>query len=111
MPSEEIQAIYQRYGIDGSGQKAASADSAAAAVPPQANAGTQSPSRAPKTDTAVVWKFHADGTMEPVKVSIGITDHAFTEVLGVLKGELKEGDAVVIRSVVAKNQAPGKLPR
>jgi hypothetical protein len=49
--------------------------------------------------------------MEPVKVTIGITDHAFTEVLGVLKGELKEGDAVVIRSVVSKNQAPGKLPR
>jgi HlyD family secretion protein len=111
MPSEEIQAIYQRYGIDGSGQKLASADSAAAAVPPQGSAGAQSPSRAPKTDTAVVWKFHADNTMEPVKVSIGITDHAFTEVLGVLKGELKEGDAVVIRSMVAKNQAPGKLPR
>ncbi|HZC65915.1 MAG TPA: efflux RND transporter periplasmic adaptor subunit [Candidatus Dormibacteraeota bacterium] len=117
MPSEEIQAIYQRYGIDGSGQRLTSADSAAAAVPPQpsagaqASAGAQSPSRAPKSDTAVVWKFHADGTMEPVKVTIGITDHAFTEVLGVLKGELKEGDAVVIRSVVAKNQAPGKLPR
>jgi HlyD family secretion protein len=111
MPSEEIQAIYQRYGIDGSGQKPASADSAAAAVPPQASGGAQSPSRAQKTDTAVVWKFHADNTMEPVKVSIGITDHAFTEVLGVLKGELKEGDAVVIRSVVSKIQAPGKLPR
>jgi hypothetical protein len=49
--------------------------------------------------------------MEPVKVSIGITDHAFTEVLAVLKGELKEGDAVVIRSVVSKSQAPGALRR
>jgi HlyD family secretion protein len=122
MPSEEIQAIYQRYGIDGNGQKLASADSAAAAVPPQPSPGAQAspgnqasaaqnPPRAPKTDTAVIWKFHADNTMEPVKVSIGITDHAFTEVLGVLKGELKEGDVVVIRSVVAKNQGPGKLPR
>lgn len=111
MPSEEIQAIYQRYGIDGSERKLASADSAAAAVPPQGGAGAQNPSRAPKTDSAVVWKFHADHTMEPVKVSLGITDHAFTEVLGVLKGELKEGDAVVIRSVVAKNQGPGALRR
>lgn len=111
MPSEEIQAIYKRYGIDGSERKLASADSAAAAVPPQASAGAQNPSRAPKTDTAVVWKFHGDNTMEPVKVSLGITDHAFTEVLGVLKGELKEGDAVIIRSVVPKNQAPGTLRR
>lgn len=47
--------------------------------------------------------------MQPVKISFGITDHAFAEVLAVLKGELKEGDAVVIRSVVSKNQTPGGL--
>ena len=44
-------------------------------------------------------------------MSLGITDHAFTEVLAVLKGELKESDALVIRSVVPKNQAPGTLRR
>jgi hypothetical protein len=49
--------------------------------------------------------------MEPVKVSLGITDHAFTQVTAVLKGELKEGDDVVIRSAVAKEQLPGAIRR
>jgi len=49
--------------------------------------------------------------MEPVKVSLGITDHAFTEVGAVLKGGLKDGDDVIIRSVMPKNQAPGTLRR
>jgi hypothetical protein len=55
----------------------------------------------------VVWKLHADNTMEPVKISLGITDHSYTEVTGVLKGELKEGDELIIRSVAPKSSAPG----
>lgn len=111
MSSDEILAIYKQYGLDGSERKMASADSAVAEGTQQAGVGVENPSHAPKTDSAVVWKLHADNTMEPVKVALGITDHAFTEVLGVLKGELKEGDGVVIRSVVPKNQAPGALRR
>jgi hypothetical protein len=49
--------------------------------------------------------------MEPVKVSLGITDHAYTEVSALLKGELKEGDDVIIRSVTPKTQAPGGIRR
>jgi hypothetical protein len=49
--------------------------------------------------------------MEPVQVSLGITDHAYTEVGAVLKGELKEGDDVIIRSVTATNQVPGGIRR
>jgi hypothetical protein len=49
--------------------------------------------------------------MEPVKVSLGITDHAYTEVGALLKGELKEGDDVIIRSVVSKTPAPGGIRR
>jgi hypothetical protein len=45
--------------------------------------------------------------MEPMKVSLGITDHSYTEVTAVTKGELKEGDELIIRSVVAKSSAPG----
>jgi len=45
--------------------------------------------------------------MEPVKVSLGITDHSYTEATGVIKGEMKEGDALIIRSVMPKTQAPG----
>jgi hypothetical protein len=49
--------------------------------------------------------------MEPVKLAIGITDHAFTEVTEVLKGNLKEGDDVIIRSVVTKPQGLSALRR
>ena len=49
--------------------------------------------------------------MEPVKVSLGITDHSYKEVAAVLKGQLKEGDELVVRSVVPKSQAPGTLRR
>jgi len=49
--------------------------------------------------------------MEPVKVSLGITDHAYTQVASLIKGELKEGDALIIRSVLPKTQAPGALRR
>jgi hypothetical protein len=49
--------------------------------------------------------------MEPVEVSLGITDHAFTEVTAVLKGDLKESDNVVVRSISSKPVAPGTLRR
>jgi hypothetical protein len=52
-----------------------------------------------------------DNTMEPVKVSLGITDHAYTEVSAVLKGELNEGDDVIIRSVAPKPSALGGIRR
>jgi hypothetical protein len=53
--------------------------------------------------------LHPDKTIEPVKVSLGITDHAYTEVSSVLKGELKESDDVIIRSVVPKGQTLGGI--
>jgi HlyD family secretion protein len=114
MTPEEILALYKQYGIDGSERALASPDSAVAAVRPQnttTGAGVQNPPRAPKTDTAVVWKLHPDNSMEPVKVSLGITDHAFTEVRAVLKGQLQEGDDLVIRSIVSKSQIPGGIRR
>jgi HlyD family secretion protein len=105
MSSEEILVVYKQYGIDvGEAAVAQNSDSS----PGQA---VQTPARAPKADTAVVWKLHADNTMEPIKVSLGITDHAFTEITAVLKGELKEGDDLIIRSVVAKGQTLGGIRR
>jgi HlyD family secretion protein len=112
MSAEEILAIYKQYGIDGSEQQAVE-DPALAGTgnAGQAVATTQNPPRAPKRDSAVVWKLHADNTVEPVKVSLGITDHAYTEVSGVQKGALKEGDDVIIRSVAAKSQGLGGIRR
>jgi HlyD family secretion protein len=111
MTIEEILAIYRQYGIEGSERKQAADDPVATSSPAQAGPPTQSPPRAPKTDTAVVWKLHPDNTMEPVKVSLGITDHAYTEVNALVKGELKEGDDVIVRSVAPKSQAPGGIRR
>ena len=109
MPPEQILAVYKQYGIEGSEPKTSEgAEIATAAHVPPGGAGA---ARAPKADSAVVWKLHADNTLEPVKISIGITDHAYTEVRAVLKGELKPEDDVVIRSVGPKTQAPGALRR
>jgi HlyD family secretion protein len=108
MTSEEILAVYKRYGIEGTVEqrsaKAAEEESAA-------GSNAQNVPREPKAETAVVWELHPDNTMEPVTVSLGITDHAYTEITAVLKGELKEGDDVIIRSVTSKPQAPGTIPR
>jgi HlyD family secretion protein len=106
MSAEEVLAVYKQYGIDGDGPKVATAGHAEAQA---SGAGVQTPPHGPIADRAVVWKLGPDNTIEPVRVSLGITDHAFTEVLEVPKGGLKEGDAVVIRSVVSNNQTLGSL--
>jgi HlyD family secretion protein len=111
LPLEEILAIYKKYGIEGGERSQPGVEPAAAGSGAQAGPGIQSPPRAPKADTAVVWKLHADNSMEPVKVSLGITDHSYTEAIAVLKGDLKDGDELIIRSVMPKSQAPGALRR
>ena len=61
-------------------------------------------------DVAVVWKLHFDKTIEPVRIKTGITDHTVTEVVQVLKGELKEGDELVVGSTSltpGANRPPG----
>jgi HlyD family secretion protein len=107
MSSEEILALYRQYGIEPGVRKTASDEAAAAEPGAQSGGAGQNQPRTPRTDSAVVWKLHADNTMEPVKISLGITDHSYTEVTGVLKGELKEGDELIIRSVAPKSSAPG----
>lgn len=110
MTTEEILALYKHYGIEGDGERQVGDDSAPAGAA-STGGGAQNLPRAPKAESAVVWKLHPDKTMEPVKISLGITDHAFTEIDAVQKGELKPGDDVIIRSVTPKNQAPGGVRR
>src|SRR6516165_1325523 len=107
MTTEEILGLYKRYGIERPGGQQSEADPAAGDPEPPTSA--QNLPRAPRAETVVVWKLHPDNTMEPVKVSLGITDHAYTEVTAVLRGELKEGDDLVIRSVVPKGQPLGGI--
>jgi HlyD family secretion protein len=58
-------------------------------------------------ETAIVWKLLPDHTIAPVKVALGLTDHAFTEVKSVLAGNLQPGDQVVTGALVSKAQPPG----
>ena len=98
MSPEEVLAIYRQHGIDIDDRKSTASSGEA-----KVDTGPQNPPRGPKVETAVVWKLHPDKTMEPIKVSLGITDHAYTEIASVLKGEIKEGDDLVIRSVTSKS--------
>ena len=107
MAPEEILAMYKQYGIENNERKKASEDPAAGDGGSKGGGGVQNQPRTPRSDSAIVWKLHPDNTMEPVKVSLGITDHSYTEVAAVAKGELKEGDQLIIRSVVPKSSAPG----
>jgi HlyD family secretion protein len=111
MGPEEILAIYKQYGLDGGEKQQVGEDPAATGRGSQAGGESQNLPRVPRAENAVVWKLRADNSMEPVKISLGITDHAYTQVTAVLKGELKEGDELIIRSVTAKSQAPGTLRR
>ncbi len=52
-----------------------------------------------ESEIAMVWKHGADGTLEPVQIALGITDHAFTEVRTVVKGSLAIGDEVITGSL------------
>ena len=68
----------------------------------QAAAAETQSGKGPKLETAVVWKLRADKSLEPVQIALGITDHAYTEVVSQIKGELKVGDDVVTASVESK---------
>ena len=107
MSPEEVLVLYRQYGIEPPGERKTASDEAAAAERGPSSGGAQNSPRAPRSDSAVVWKLRADNSMEPVKVSLGITDHSYTEVAGFVKGELKEGDELIIRSVMPKSTAPG----
>jgi HlyD family secretion protein len=59
------------------------------------------------SERTAVWKLRADNTIEPVKVTLGITDHSYTALAQVVIGELREGDNVITGEVPVKNQVPG----
>jgi HlyD family secretion protein len=105
MSPEEVMRLYAQYRIDEK-QLETSSQGAQPAATPESNI-----TRVPRATTAVVWKWHADNSMEPVKVSLGITDHAFTEIAGVLAGGLKENDNLVVRSISSNPAAPGAIRR
>jgi HlyD family secretion protein len=56
---------------------------------------------------ALVWKLRGDGSLEPVAVTLGITDHTYTELTGVPAGSLKPGEEVVTTTLSSKTPLPG----
>src|ERR1700687_1105240 len=112
MSLEEIRAIYAANGIEANaGPRAGDEPSGPPGGPTPAGA-TPKGSRAAARNEAVVWKLEpGNNTMLPVKVSLGITDHSHTQVTKVLKGTLRDGDDLIIRSVMAKPQTPGGIRR
>ncbi len=103
---EEIRATLRSRGIPVEEARKAPAVRAEPGAP-EAGAST----RGPGGESAVVWKLLPTGRLDPVEVSLGITDHSYTELTRVARGELKPGDELVIRSVLPKSQVPGGIRR
>ena len=61
------------------------------------------------TDVAVIWKMLPTKKLEPVQVRTGITDHATTALVQVLKGEINEGDPLITGATKGQGNrnAPG----
>jgi len=116
MTSEEMQALYDRYGIvsneNASGTAAQSTDSGNSGIAPhesgaQVEAIPPRTAQASKTPNVVVWKLHPDGSIEPVQIVVGLTDHTYTALIHTVRGQLKEGDRMVTGSLITKGQPPG----
>jgi len=106
MSPEDVRAMYARFGIEDAGD-VNEAEEATRGDAVKAGGGAAARPRAERSATGIVWKPRADGTIEPVQVALGITDHAYTEVTKVLHGTLKSGDEVVTTAVMAKSSAAG----
>jgi HlyD family secretion protein len=62
-------------------------------------------------NSAVVWKVLKDGSLQPVQIATGITDHTFTQLEQVTKGELQPGDELAIGSATpAQTRAAAGAP-
>jgi HlyD family secretion protein len=108
-----LRATYARYGIppDGEAERpqvaATDDDGTGGAGPGRASGPSGTSSRgAPPKATSVIWRLRPGGAIEPVWISLGITDHTYTAVASLLKGRLKAGDEVVIGSIVPQASGP-----
>ncbi len=103
---EELKALYARYGFENAAAKSAGGNGGGSArwqgqqrdERPGGGLSEQAQQHQKPPDTGIVWKLRADKTLEPVRIKTGITDHTVTEVVQVLKGELKESEEVVVGS-------------
>jgi HlyD family secretion protein len=91
LSADAVRAAYRKAGIPAEGERAGAGEAEAKGRP----------------DAAVVWKLNRDGRIEPVQVTLGVTDHTYTEVTRVLVGSLKPGDEVVTTTTQTRTALPG----
>jgi len=108
MKPEEVRALYARYGIQDDAPEARRPrreqpnEGQPSGGGGRGDAGEDGPTP-PRPDVAIVWKLRPDKTLEPVRLRVGITDRTVTELVEMLKGELKEGDLLVTGSARASS--------
>ncbi len=103
LPPEEVHALYRKQGIDFG---AAASAHGPAAESSGTGVGATAARPRPGGGTVVVWKRLGDATLEPAEIALGITDHSFTELGNVVRGQLREGDEVVTGSVGGAASGP-----
>ena len=102
----EVRTLYARYGLE-TPDPAPRSSHTAVASEAHASGPATADSAGPEDDQAVVWKLVGASKLVPVKVKLGITDHAYTAVTAVIAGELNPGDDVVTTFVASKPTGPG----
>lgn len=103
---DEVHALYVRYGLEERAERA-TPRSPRAAIASEPRGAAASDSAVQDDEQAVIWKLVSGNKLVPVKLKLGITDHAYTAVTAVLSGELKPGDDVVTTMLTSKPAGPG----
>jgi HlyD family secretion protein len=105
LPAVKIQELYQKYGIQAVPSAAVGSDSTGNQT---GGATRPRPAAASSTngtgDHAIVWKLLPDKSLQPVQISIGLTDHTYTAMTG---GDLKPGEELVTGATTAKSTSAG----
>lgn len=107
LPQDRIRSLYAKSGIAPDSAASTGGDEARHPIAGEPRGGAASRDRAA---TAVVWKRLADGSIAPVEVALGVTDHALTEVTSVVAGSLSPGDVVITGSLAASTPQPPGAP-
>jgi HlyD family secretion protein len=105
LPPAKIQELYRKYGIEVPQSAPVNSNphvdqtGGASRPRPAAAAGANS-----ATSQAIVWKLLPDKSLQPVQLSIGLTDHTYT---AMTSGDLKPGEELVTGVTTAKSGSSG----
>ncbi|MDQ6626190.1 MAG: efflux RND transporter periplasmic adaptor subunit [Verrucomicrobiota bacterium] len=104
----ELRNLYHKAGIPDDRESSGSGGQGKgrAEGTPAATASVAPAKTTPKNDARIVWKLTPSRTLEPVSIKTGITDHTSIELVQVVAGSLKPGEAVV--TGVAQSQGEAK---